>query len=64
MDQNENEKWIEQLKLSIGHSSLEQFYQVGCKIGNGKFGTVKAAKHNSSGTPSAVKVIKKNAMNK
>lgn len=57
--QKEKDEWVIQIKKAIGYSSINDFYELGEKLGKGKYGLVKQAKHKYTGKECAVKIVKK-----
>jgi len=64
VDTEENlKKWVSAIKKATGYSDLNDIYEVGDKLGNGKFGLVRLGTHKESGRKVAIKIMKKKDMN-
>jgi len=55
--------WILTIKKVIGHSDINEIYEVKDKLGKGKFGLVCLGIHKFSGQKVAVKIMSKKQMN-
>jgi len=55
-------KWVEELKESIGYKSFFDYYEMLNDIGEGKFGVVKLGVHKKLKDKVAIKIIKKESM--
>jgi hypothetical protein len=44
-DKEQKAKWIDAIKIAIGYSNLNDFYELGETLGKGKYGVVKHAFH-------------------
>lgn len=61
-DKNEYIEWVRRLSKSIGYIDLSHKYEIGPKLGNGKFGLVKLAVNKQSGQKLAAKFMSKKEM--
>lgn len=61
--EDEFNEWIKKLHLAINYKSLLDQYEVQNKLGKGKFGLVKLAKHKETGRLVAIKIMAKKNMN-
>lgn len=61
-DKNEFYEWIKKLSKAIGFLDLSLKYEIGPKIGNGKFGLVKLATNKETGQKLAAKFMSKKEM--
>ncbi len=59
----EYKKWISCIKKVIGHSDINEIYEIKDKLGNGKFGLVRLGIHRYSNQKVAIKIMSKNEMN-
>lgn len=55
----EKVKWVNAIKIVIGYSNLNDFYECGEVLGRGKYGVVKKGMHKRTRQDVAVKIIKK-----
>ncbi len=55
--------WISSIKKIIGHSDINEIYDIKDKLGNGKFGLVRLGIHKYSGEKVAIKIMTKKEMN-
>jgi serine/threonine protein kinase len=62
-DVNLQNKWIQNLKESVGYYNFYETYNMVGDLGQGKFGLVKLGLHKSTGEKVAIKIIKKASMN-
>lgn len=62
-DKAEFIEWVKRLSLAIGYVDLGSKYDIGPKIGNGKFGLVKLAINKETGQKLAAKFMSKKEMN-
>lgn len=58
-NKEDKDKWISAIKRAIGYASLTDFYDLGEKLGKGKYGLVKQATHKATKKEVAVKIVKK-----
>ena len=61
--EEEFNEWIKKLHLAINYKSLLDQYEIQNKLGKGKFGLVKLAKHKETGRLVAIKIMAKKNMN-
>lgn len=61
-DKEEYIQWIKQLSNAIGFFDLSTKYEIGPKLGNGKFGLVKLATNRQTGQKLAAKFMSKKEM--
>ena len=57
--ENEYKIWIEKLKIATGFTNLTDIYDIGEKIGNGKFGLIKKGINKKTGKQVAIKIMSK-----
>jgi hypothetical protein len=55
----EQQKWVNFLKIEIGYANLQDYYELKESLGKGKFGTVRCGIHKKTGKKVAVKIMKK-----
>ena len=60
--ENEYKIWIEKLKIATGFTNLTDIYDIGEKIGNGKFGLIKKGTNKKTGMQVAIKIMSKKDM--
>ena len=60
--ENEYKIWIEKLKIATGFTNLTDIYDIGEKIGNGKFGLIKKGINKKTGKQVAIKIMSKKDM--
>ena len=60
--ENEYKIWIEKLKIATGFTNLTDIYDIGEKIGNGKFGLIKKGTNKKTGKQVAIKIMSKKDM--
>jgi len=51
--------WISSIKKVIGHSDINDIYEIKEKLGNGKFGLVRLGIHKHTGKQVAIKIMSK-----
>ena len=56
------EKWVNKLKEATGYTNLMDIYEIGKKLGNGKFGLVKRGVNKKTKKEVAIKIMAKNDM--
>ena len=61
--EEEYNEWIKKINLAINFKSLLDQYEIENKLGKGKFGLVKLAKHKETGRLVAIKIMAKKNMN-
>ena len=61
--EEEYNEWIKKINLAINFKSLLDQYEIENKLGRGKFGLVKLAKHKETGRLVAIKIMAKKNMN-
>ena len=55
-------RWSNRLKESVGYANLFDYYNLGDTLGQGQFGLVKLATHKKSQQQVAIKTVKKKDM--
>jgi len=61
-DQQQKLIWLDAIKKAVSYTNIEDFYEVGEIIGQGKYGVVKKAVHKKTGQEVAVKIVNKQEM--
>lgn len=61
--EEEYKQWIDALRKATGYKNLTEIYDIGEKLGNGKFGLVRLGIHKETGRKVAVKIMNKTQMN-
>ena len=61
--EEEYNEWIKKINLAINFKSLLDQYEIENRLGKGKFGLVKLAKHKETGRQVAIKIMAKKTMN-
>ena len=56
------ENWVNKLKEATGYTNLMDLYEIGKKLGNGKFGLVKRGLNKKTKKEVAIKIMSKNDM--
>jgi len=59
---DEQQRWGNRLKDSVGYANLFDFYTLSDTLGQGQFGLVKLATHKKTGQQVAIKTVKKKDM--
>ena len=57
--EEQQEIWNKQLKIAMGYSDMNDFYDVTEFLGKGQFGEVNLAIHKRTGKKVAIKMVKK-----
>ena len=60
----DNQKWIKNIRKVTGYQNLTDIYDIKEKLGNGKFGLVRLGIHKQTQRKVAVKVMSKKDMSK
>ncbi len=62
-NQDEYKSWVLAIKKVIGYSDINEIYEIGEKLGNGKFGLVRLGVNKSLNEKVAIKIMSKKDMN-